>query len=173
MIGFLFLSWLTFSAQSVPLLSGNSGSIAACNKHISIPRYFPYISDESGLFLTVKEDDCGNESIKIFIGHTPDCTGQNVCGVASFLSMRIDGDLATKLEQSLSSTAHEVSLAKNIVGYYAPSKCYAYCTEAKLVWFTQGQINILGSKTSKNKDSDIAEFTKSANSLIEKITAPD
>lgn len=143
----------------------------SCNKiEFQIPTYLPYMrkwsSNDHDLHLTAPARECSSETLHMIIGKTPDCLGQNFCTEASFYFSKIGESPREHVSSYLLAYAQDIKLHKNITGYFVPSRCFSYCNEAKLVWFSDGILFEIGTH-SNNSNETKDELVKSANSYID------
>lgn len=109
---------------------------------------------------------CSNNGAQAYVGKVKGCSGKNVCSIASFITETISPEAASQLESSLGATIkNTVELKNHSVGYYVPSRCAAYCTGARLVWFEKDSINILTVSKSKDFAADIDAMKMSADQI--------
>jgi hypothetical protein len=150
------------------LFDGN-GFISVGDKNIVIPKKLPYYKNtEEKIYLTISNDKPANEkNIHVEFGLKEGCFGQNVCDFATYAVEVISPQLLSNLMLSFEVSAIKVVLQGNIEGYYFPSKCYAYCNEAKLFWFNRGRIYMIGTKFGADNTDAIKQLKDSANSFIE------
>jgi hypothetical protein len=123
----------------------------------------PYLSssDTKRLYTTSK---CENNSFVKYFSLTEDCDGQNSCVAAEFSSYQIELGLAALIEETFRSNFERIDANTGRVGYYIPSQCAVYCTHARILWFRNDSVYSLGTKISKNKETDIKEFKQILNS---------
>lgn len=135
-----------------------------------IPPYMPYMHKwpytDNEFYMTALKERCSPQAFDMTIGLTPTCIGQNVCGRASFFYNKLDGLLEEKLEGYFSAYGQDIKLHKNLFGYFVPSRCFAYCNEARLVWFKDNAIYVIGVHHN-NSDETKKELIESANSYID------
>lgn len=152
----------------------NKQSTFTCNKQkFKIPAYFPHQDKfsynnkppSSDLYLTTMDSECSTKHFRIVLGLGENCAGQNVCVNSVFEYREFRREEAGWVEDALLAYKAEIELDKDIRGYFIPSRCYAYCNTAKLIWFNENKVFIVSSKIDNSKSS-IDELIKSANSYI-------
>jgi len=151
----------------------SKGVVIIGKEKFYIPTYLPYNSSKNSdqIYTVVKNGSINLDKVfHVEFGLTKNCYGENVCDSATFSYEEISENLIGDLDNMLTLKADVVTLQNNIEGYYIPSSCYSYCNEIKLIWFYKGKVFILGSRVSKNKEENIIELKKSANSYIELLS---
>lgn len=141
----------------------NDSSVACGGKTIAIPSYFPhakYHTDD--VYIRAL---CLDARVYVKLGFGGSCDGQSVCNIASYHSEKISSALRHELAEAFESSATTVPFSRGNTGYFYPAKCYAYCNESQLFWFSGERISIIGTNNANNSPENIAELKKSAESI--------
>lgn len=134
-------------------------------KPMRMPSHFAFAN-------TMKEDlylECDKDNSTVYLGLSSGCKGQNACGFGSYWSEEVSNGVAERIESVLIALARQVELENGMSAYYIPSKCHAYCNEAKLIWFDHSSVHIIGAEyTTGTEENIINELIESAVSLYKK-----
>lgn len=146
----------------------NSQVTVSCGSdRISIPRYLPNVhNNKEGLYIMTSSRSCNDYNLEVIWALSADCQGQNYCSQGSFARNKVGAILRNNIETTFSNLYETINLTENIQGYFMPSQCFSYCTEAKLFWFDNDYIFTLGTKIVVNQPTVKEQLIKSANSYI-------
>lgn len=142
----------------------------ACDDYsLSIPSYLPFYNDyDESLYAILSSELCNSNKYEIIWSAFKDCNGQHDCVSSFFSKNSVTNNLRDPIERSFEELYETVTLTNNIKGYYLPSQCFAYCTHAKLFWFSRSIIYSIGTVELKGKNATRSELVKAAKSFIEK-----
>lgn len=120
---------------------------------LHLPTFIPFIGDaQNPVFSILEAKDSGSYAIQL--AWAADCTGGNWCHLGS-----IRGS-ANPIP--IEGPGVPVSLHRGITGYFVRSRCYAFCTEATILWTQDENHYAIGVKAGDEKI-----VVKMANSAIE------
>lgn len=157
-IFFLALTLPSFSHAASERYTGQT-QIKCNNTEIPVPRFAP-LSNEN---LFIKNDgNCGSDHFEMFIGIGQDCERQQMCYLYFFSKEKLNtGYIHSALDEIFGQGLEEIELAKNINGYYIPSRVFAYPTPERIIWIDQHYLYVIGQKGGGKDD-----LIKAANSLL-------
>jgi hypothetical protein len=119
---------------------------------LHLPIFIPFTDDSSNPVFAIL-DSTDPRSYEIQLAWSADCKGGNWCHLGS-----IQGSTNPI---SIEGRKIPVSLRGGIRGYFVSSRCYAYCTEATILWSQDGAHYAIGIKAGDEK-----LLLKMANSAI-------
>jgi hypothetical protein len=119
---------------------------------LHLPAFIPFTGDSSNpVFAILDSTDMGRYEIQL--AWSADCNGGNWCHLGS-----IQGSTDPI---SIEGRKIPVSLRGGVKGYFVSSRCYAYCTDATILWSQDGAHYSIGIKAGDEK-----LLLKMANSAI-------
>ena len=109
---------------------------------LRLPTFIPFLGTaQNPVFSILEKKDLRN--YKILLAWAKDCNGGNWCHLGSIQGsadpIPIDGYKVP------------ISLGGGIRGYFVPSHCYAFCTEATIMWRQDGNHYAVGIKGGDEK----------------------
>jgi hypothetical protein len=119
---------------------------------LHLPTFIPFSGDSRNPVFAIL-DSTDSRSYEIQLAWSGDCTGGNWCHLGS-----IQGSTNPI---SAEGRRIPVSLRGGVRGYFVKSRCYAFCTEAMILWSQDGAHYAVGIKAGDEK-----VLLKMANSAI-------
>lgn len=140
-------------------------------RQYKIPPYLPHMTDKNGdlyqrTYMNLHRARCEDDSLDIEWGIDKGCNGANVCGMGGFYFDKISSRFREFI--GMGDGYESVKIPKYSYAYYYPSKCYAYCSQARLVWHDGDVTYMLRIKMGEKE-----EMVKSAQSYMDMIKADD
>jgi hypothetical protein len=120
---------------------------------LRLPSFIPFAGDANHPVFSILEEK-ESKSYAVQLAWAKECTGGNWCHLGS-----IRGSAAPMVVEGKRIPIH---LHKSIRGFFVPARCFAYCTEATIIWSEGGNYYAVGIKAAGEKT-----VMKMANAAIE------